>query len=321
MYNYADITSLHLEVTSRCQASCPMCARNIQGGVDNPFITVTEITLEQFKEWFPIVFIQQLDRLYMCGNLGDPVVAKDTLEIFKYLRSISSNISLSMNTNGSARSKSFWEELATINVKVRFGIDGLVDTHSLYRIGTDFDRIIDNVSSFIQAGGYAVWDMLVFDHNQHQVDTCKKLSEDMGFKEFYSKNTARFKEDKLHVLDKQGRTTHILYPTDRSKQIVITAESTIINCKVAKENSLYVSATGNILPCCWLDSEWFNPNHPHRIDYMDKIGVYPNLHANTLKEIFSSGYFNTISDTWNNTPLKECSRQCGKVDRFNEQFK
>jgi len=321
MYNYINIKTIHLEVTSRCQASCPMCARNIQGGVENPFMTITEITLDQFKEWFPVEFIQQLDRLYMCGNLGDPVVAKDTLEIFKYLRSVNANISLGMNTNGSARSKSFWQELADVDIRIRFGIDGLEDTHNLYRVGTDFDKIIDNAYDFIQAGGYAVWDMLVFEHNQHQVDQCKKLSEEMGFMEFYSKNTARFKEDKLQVLDKQGRTTHVLYPTDRSKEIVITSESTTIKCKVSKEKSMYVSATGNIVPCCWLDSEWFNPNHPHRIDYMDKIGVYPNLHTNTLKEIFDSGYFNTIADTWNNNPLKECSRQCGKVDRFNEQFK
>ena len=27
------------------------------------------------------MFVKQLDTMYMCGNLGDPIVAKDTLEI------------------------------------------------------------------------------------------------------------------------------------------------------------------------------------------------------------------------------------------------
>lgn len=321
MYQLSEIKQVHLEVTSKCQASCPMCARNIQGGVENPFMTVTEITLEQFKEWFPIKFIKQLDRLYMCGNLGDPIVAKDTLKVFEYLREVNPNIELSMNTNGSARSWQFWKKLAELKVNVRFGIDGLIDTHSLYRIGTDWVKIIDNAKHFIKAGGEATWDMLVFEHNKHQVELCKELSVELGFKHFVSKNTARFKEGSLNVIDKQGRTTHILYPTDRSKQIVVPEESKIINCKVAKEKSLYVSATGNLLPCCWLDNEWFNPNHPNRIDYMDKIGHYPNLNTNKLSEIFDSKYFDSIANTWVNSPLKDCSRQCGKVDRFNEQFK
>jgi MoaA/NifB/PqqE/SkfB family radical SAM enzyme len=321
MYNLKDIKSIHLEVTSKCQASCPMCARNIQGGIDNPFMTVTEITLEQFKEWFPVTLIQHLDRLFMCGNLGDPIIAKDTLKIFQYLTEVNPNISLGMNTNGSAKSWQFWKELARLNVHVRFGIDGLIDTHSLYRVGTNWLKIIDNAKHFIKAGGEATWDMLVFEHNKHQIDSCKELSEELGFKYFVSKNTARFKEGSLNVIDKQGKTTHILYPTDRSRQIIIPEESKVIKCKVAKEKSLYVSATGNLLPCCWLDNEWFNPNHPHRIDYMDKIGKYPSLHKSTLTEIFDSNYFNKIADTWNVSPLKDCSRQCGEVDRFNEQFK
>jgi MoaA/NifB/PqqE/SkfB family radical SAM enzyme len=321
MYNLKDIKSIHLEVTSKCQASCPMCARNIQGGIDNPFMTVTEITLEQFKEWFPVTLIQHLDRLFMCGNLGDPIIAKDTLKIFQYLTEVNPNISLGMNTNGSAKSWQFWKELARLRVHVRFGIDGLIDTHSLYRVGTNWLKIIDNATHFIKAGGEATWDMLVFEHNKHQIDSCKELSEELGFKHFASKNTARFKEGSLNVIDKQGKTTHILYPTDRSRQIIIPEESKVIKCKVAKEKSLYVSATGNLLPCCWLDNEWFNPNHPHRIDYMDKIGKYPSLHKSTLTEIFDSNYFNKIADTWNSSPLKDCSRQCGEVDRFNEQFK
>lgn len=321
MYNLKDIKVVHLEITSSCQASCPMCARNIQGGVVNPFINITEITFEMFKEWFPVDFLKQLDKLYMCGNLGDPIVAKDTVEIFEYLREINPSIQLGMNTNGSARNSEFWKRLARLDVRVRFGIDGLQDTHGLYRIGTDWNKIIDNAKHFISEGGEAIWDMLIFNHNKHQIESCKQLSEELGFKSFVSKNTARFKEDRLTVLDKVGRTTHVLYPTDRSKKITISTESKTITCKASTEKSMYISATGNVTPCCWLDSEWFNPNNPNRIDYMDRIGHYPNLNNSSLNEIFDNNYFNSISDTWICSPLKECSRQCGEVDRFNEQFK
>lgn len=319
MYNYTNIKTIHLEVTSRCQASCPMCARNIQGGVDNPFMTVTEITLDQFKEWFPVDFIQRLDKLYMCGNLGDPAVAKDTLKIFEYLRTINPSLELSMNTNGSARNVQFWKGLAETNVHVRFGIDGLAGTHELYRVGTDWAKIIDNAKHFIKAGGSATWDMLIFEHNKHQVDFCKELSDLLGFKQFVAKNTARFKDDYLNVLDKQGKTTHILYPTDRSKQIKVKDEPTVITCKALDEQSLYISATGNITLCCWLDNEWQPPHNPSRVDYMDKIGRRINLNTHQLSDVDT--LITDIKNTWSASPLKECAKQCGKVDRFNEQFK
>ena len=325
MYNLEDIKSVHLEVTSKCQASCPMCARNIQGGIENPLISLDEITLDQFKEWFPEDFITNLDRLYMCGNLGDPIIAKDTLSIFEYLRSVNPNMLLSMNTNGSARTSSFWKGLANVNVKVCFGIDGLKDTHSLYRVGTDYSQITRNASEFIAAGGDAEWHMLIFKHNEHQIEECRNTSVELGFTKFVAKNTARFKDDQLNVLDKSGKTTHILYPTDKSKNIVIKVQEAVItkiNCKVKQQGSLYISASGYVSPCCWLDNKWMPPNTPNRIDYMDQIGQHPNLHETSLASIFKQAIFKQIEQTWTTcSPLKECSKQCGEVDRFNEQFK
>jgi MoaA/NifB/PqqE/SkfB family radical SAM enzyme len=35
MYNYEDIREVHLEVTQRCNAACPMCDRNENGGAVN----------------------------------------------------------------------------------------------------------------------------------------------------------------------------------------------------------------------------------------------------------------------------------------------
>lgn len=324
MYNLEDIRVIHLEITSNCQASCPMCARNIQGGIENPYISVNEISRDRFIKWFPERFIKQLERLYMCGNLGDPIMAKDTLEIFGYLRLLNNDIKLSMNTNGSARTSQWWKDLAKIGVVVRFGIDGLSDTHSLYRIGTDWNKIIENAKVFIDNGGIAEWDMLIFKHNEHQINDCKKMSKELGFQKFTSKNTSRFKNDQLTVINRKGQTQHILYPTHKSQTItnkLEILEISKINCKSVKDKSLYVSAQGNVTPCCWLDNEWYQPNHPSRIEYVDLFENYLNLQKLTLEEIFEQGIFRKIENTWAScSPLKECTRQCGKVDRFNEQF-
>lgn len=322
MYNLSDIKNIHLEITNRCQASCPMCARNLQGGETSPFVKETEISLEDFAKWFSIDLIKQLDKLYMCGNLGDPIMAHDTIKIFEYCRNHNSNISLSMNTNGSARSAEFWKDLARLNVTVRFGIDGLNDTHSLYRKGTNFESIIKNATTFIQSGGIAVWDMLVFQHNEHQIDECELLSKTLGFSQFIKKNTARFKDNKLDVLDRSGRKVYAIYPTKKSVDIAkkINTESVNINCKV-KDGGLYVSSHGIVTPCCWLELSEMPHINPSRIDYLTRIGDYLSLHDTTLKEIFEERIFDKISLLWNNDPLLECSKQCGSFDKFNEQFK
>ena len=50
MYKLEDIRDVHLEITSKCQAKCPMCPRRINGGPMNPFVSLDEITLDIFKK-------------------------------------------------------------------------------------------------------------------------------------------------------------------------------------------------------------------------------------------------------------------------------
>jgi MoaA/NifB/PqqE/SkfB family radical SAM enzyme len=303
-----------------------MCPRRINGGILNPLITLNEITLEQFKEWFSVDFIKHLDSLFMCGNLGDPIIAQDCLEIFQYIKKINPIIQLSMHTNGSARSVQWWEQMAYTKVRVIFGIDGLVDTHRLYRIDTNYNKIIENATAFIKAGGHAEWHMLIFHHNEHQIDECQQLSQQMGFKYFQIKHTTRFVDGKFHVLNDQGKTTNILYPTEKSKQMTgkvtqyLSDVIPTIQCKAQKYKQIYVSADGTVSPCCWLDFNWILPKQDTRIDYMDKIGVFPNLNNTSLENVFASNFFNDIERTWTSDCLKECSKQCGSFDKLRAQF-
>lgn len=326
MYRYQDIKDIHLEITSKCQARCPMCPRRISGGPLNPFIKLDEITLDVFKKWFELDFIKQLDSLFMCGNLGDPIISKDTLEIYQYLREANPNIRLAMHTNGSARDPEWWQRLAQLKVKVTFGIDGLADTHHLYRISTDFNKIIENARAFITAGGVAKWHMLVFAHNEHQIEEARTMSKQMGFADFSIKHTSRFKQDYLQVIDDAGRPTHRIKPTQTSLDMIPLAEAAQkevkphIVCKAQKFKQLYVSACGNVSPCCWLDMEWIPPMQESRIDYMEKISEFPNLHRETLKEIFDSGFFSKIEAQWGTVGLKECTKQCGSFDKLGAQF-
>lgn len=327
MFDYKDIREVHIEITTKCQARCPQCPRRVPGGgILNPFITLDEISLEQFKSWFSEDFVKQLTKLFMCGNLGDPIVAKDTLAIFEYLRETNPKILLAMNTNGSARGRHFWKRLGELDLDIMFGIDGLADTHYLYRVNTDWHKIIENAQTFINAGGRAHWHMLVFEHNQHQIEDCKKLSKGMGFVWFDVKHSTRWSSHELHVIDDSGKALHTIKPSQHSVKLYYKREqfkevhTPKITCKALETKQIYISANGNVNPCCWLDLEWINHWQDSRIDYMNRIEHFPNLNKISLDEIFKISHFENIKNTWEIKPLIECGKQCGAFDRHKEQF-
>jgi MoaA/NifB/PqqE/SkfB family radical SAM enzyme len=57
MYSYSDITTVHLEMTEACNASCPMCARNLNGGEVSPLLHGAELGIADIERIFPVEFI------------------------------------------------------------------------------------------------------------------------------------------------------------------------------------------------------------------------------------------------------------------------
>ena len=115
-----------------------------------------------------------------------------------------------------------------------------------------------NVEAFIGSGGNAQWDMLVFKHNEHQVDACEKLARDLGFKWF------RAKVSKRPFL---GGTE---YPINWTRPNV---EAGPIDCHAVKEKSLYMDAKGKFYPCCW---------QPGTIEDFDSIKLSWESRPNTI---------------------------------------
>jgi hypothetical protein len=149
-----------------------------------------------------------------------------------------------MNTNGGVRDAEWWRELASIlnqpNDYVVFSIDGLEDTNHIYRRDVNWKTLINNAQSFIDAGGSAHWDMLIYRHNQHQVGDAEELARRMGFTWFRSKITRRI------------LTPGLEYPL--AWQPSGGANKGKIFCHALDEKSIYIDAQGRMSPCCWLGS-------------------------------------------------------------------
>ena len=324
MYDLSSIRKIHLEVTERCQALCPQCAR-IENGKVLDQLGMNELSLGDCKKIFKPEFIAQLDEMFMCGNYGDPTSAKDTLEIFKYFREHNPTMRLNMTTNGGARKSEWWKELASVVDGVIFSVDGLKDTNHIYRVGVNWDNVMRSMKAYISAGGHAIWEYLIFAHNEHQVEETELLSKDMGFAEFKAKKTYRF--------ERKGDTPTNLNPTTKvnpeiERQRTTTHYSTCgIDCISVRDNSLYISAEGLVLPCCFTAGMMYKPLTPARSEqiwkFIDEVGGKDDMSAvkNGLHKAFNSGIMTTIESSWNkdfeNGRLVICARKCG--DKYKPQ--
>jgi sulfatase maturation enzyme AslB (radical SAM superfamily) len=234
-----EIKVLHLEPTDVCQAACSLCQRETDVDFDKK--TQHHLDMHKITKVFDADRITQLDKMFMCGNYGDPAAGKYTLDIYREFRQLNKSIVLGMNTNGGLQNTVWWHELGRIFNQSQdycvFSIDGLEDTNATYRQGVDWYRLMHNVEAFIAAGGSAHWDMLVYRHNQHQVDECERVAKDMGFKWFRAKVSNRPLTDQLQ------------FPINWKP---IVSNTIAVDCRALKDQSVYIDAQGNIGPCCWL---------------------------------------------------------------------
>lgn len=279
-----DIKTLHIEPTDACNAACPQCARETDNSFDKA--NIHHLTVDRLLEVVEVETIQNLEKLLLCGNYGDPAAGKYTMDILKFVRCINPNITIGMNTNGGLRDVSWWAELANLNKVfyrkeerledyVIWSIDGLADTNHLYRVNVEWNKVMSNAQAFIDAGGRAHWEMLVFEHNQHQVKQAEQLAKDMGFKFFRAKVSKRFKTYPVEFLHP---------PTTWQDPVV---EYGNVDCHALKDSSLYLSAKGILYPCCWLG----------------------------INSDYTLDKFDSIQQSWHtDSPNKTCWQNCAKND-------
>ena len=230
---------LHLEPTDVCQAACALCARELDPAFNKSL--KHHLTVEQVQQHLSNSDISKLDKMFMCGNYGDPAAGVHTLDLYDYFRKINPTITLGMNTNGGIRGQWWWNQIGLRFNQPRdyvvFSIDGLEDTNHIYRKNVNWNSIMFNAQAFIDTGGSAHWDMLVYRHNEHQVDACEQLARDMGFKWFRAKVSKR---DYINGLEEPTKWQRPTYTPGQ------------IECHALAESSVYIDAQGNKSPCCWL---------------------------------------------------------------------
>ena len=352
------IRELHIELTERCNADCPMCGRTQSGGKPNANLENRELRLQDFKDLVPQHILSELESIRFCGNFGDPAAARDALEIVQYVRSTAPRAAIQLHSNGGLRGTDWWYELGRMlgnkHSAVFFGIDGLADSNHLYRRGVRWDVLMANVEAFIRAGSRAHWVFLAFEHNEHQVEKARTLAEQLGFAQFTVKASKRFlkaRELELHwqhpVCDESQNRLYTIGPPKNwslrnpalrelehvsSRNLEKMLEGSSITCKAVTRGGLYISAEGLLFPCCWTAASIY-PSYSEGPSgeiwsLLEQTGGKEqiDLRSASIESAVQSRFFRELAQRWTRTTFasgkpKLCARICGEgVQLFESQF-
>ena len=86
MFAFKNLLQVQVEITNKCQASCPMCLRNVHGGIDNPLLQSAEWTLGQFMHIFNLEVLSQIKHINFCGDFGDPMLNNELIDMCRYIK-------------------------------------------------------------------------------------------------------------------------------------------------------------------------------------------------------------------------------------------
>jgi MoaA/NifB/PqqE/SkfB family radical SAM enzyme len=332
-----DVDEIHLEISTLCNAACPMCARNKNGAG-----TVDNLKVSQWKQSdIERVFTPELTNLktvQFCGTHGDPITAQYLIETISFVKS--KNLRIEIHTNGSLKPLSWWKNLTTLLDEqdiITFGIDG-IDTNHLYRQNTDINKILERLKICCNSRSQVAWDYLVFKHNEHELQAAKQLAKELGVDKFRIRKTARFDStEKFPVKNNAGDIIRYLEPPvnvelrhpelDKISKLHVQLKNNAdavqhnIQCLYKKKQKIYVNSRLEVFPCCYISDENEYGRLNKNINTIQTPIEELNLRNFTWTEILNNSYYqhDLVDSFTNNSAHKRCIKTCGVVDRESGQ--
>lgn len=241
-------------LTTRCNSNCYFCFREElkragrkEGNVDFPVEGIKKIIDQDVKD------------IQLCCNRGESLFHPEIDTIIDMIKQSGSRFE--MNTNGDRFDKNWWYDLGqkmTEGDQVIFALDGLKRPHEQYR-NTNWFNVVENMKAFIKGGGNAVWQMILFRHNEHQVDLIKSISKNLGCSNTWIINSRYYNEKYRRPKKEYNKTKEdILMSSSIHKDI---------NCRFYYGERVYIDVYGKVWPCCYLKchfgfKERAYPNNP-----------------------------------------------------------
>lgn len=328
----------HFEVSGKCTLKCPRCPRNDTAPV--PWIN-KELTLDFFKSVLsPELLRNTVQRITMCGDIGDPIYASEYIEIISYIKQHNPNIHVFTITNGSYRKESWWRDLAKVSNEydtINFSIDGYDhDSNNLYRIGSNWGSIMTGMKIMCQESpAFVNWATILFAFNQDHIADITQQATDIGcdglqlthstkfgskYGEAYGgltdpleprpefiSPTHRYQRHFIKLSSREQDNQKYLDTNRRMFRITKEQHNKFITpmCNIGNRG-LYVSADGILHPCSWVSFPYVSMSTERKtINFKDSFHQVNreklNLNTRSLDEILQDPIWDSLFESFDNT--------------------
>lgn len=307
--------NINLGITSKCNAKCAYCNRN----TFKEFPDMNkDMELSTFKKIYPYA-----KRIEFCGSYGDIINHNNAFPFLELCKS--NDVKFNIETNAGFRSSDYWKHLATLcnsnEQYAQFSIDDIINPINMYR-RVKTDVVLNNLKTFIDAGGFAVVKTLLFRFNDDQQNIMSKVFKDLGVKNHIKQYSMIYEEGDLNCPIECKYTQGTLpYLYEISKNIKMPPKE----CQWGSGNWIYILDNGEVHPCCNIVTyaAEYKDDMPFIGEYTDKdeFGILYELYkANkelinlnndcvTLETAYNNEYHAYIRANFKTIP--RCIKRCG----------
>lgn len=234
---------LHIETTNRCTLKCPACPRTVWHDLIKRPVEKADLNIDHLKSFLDCESMKNVKGFRLCGDYGDTIYYPKLFDLIKMFR----NKIFEIHTNGSRRSKEWWEELNSLLTKedkIIFAIDGLGEENLKYRINADWDSIITGIDVVTKGPAKIECHTLIFDFNCNNLDEIKQWAESKGMT-WQSKKSMRFGNKETMPKDKNLVDEHELYKSEYANKDSMEIVPRCLEASV-------ITSDGYFMPCDWI---------------------------------------------------------------------
>lgn len=301
---------LDIELTSFCNIECKGCFRVISKHADK-ILNREYISLELIKERFQKSMFPNIKIINFCGSVDEPTTHPKFFEIVEHFADWGAHINVA--TNGSLRTPQWWARLAGAlpdTHAVTWGIDGSDSTSEIYREGSNFLKVQANWRAFNSAGGRSIWQFIVFEHNEHQLEDAKNMATAEGFRSF--------KTIISHRKDTKGGVK-----SANTEEIDNAPEIPYVSCKYGNQKRIFINHMANVIPCCHLNSKMleYSVSGIVKDQFEELLETHNyratiNMNAVDIETAINSPVWQGIVDSWDtDDPMPRCMQVCKQMKR------
>ena len=320
---YPQISAIQFDLNVICNSYCPGCHRYTIVDDEmylNPFLPFnTSVSLDIVERVMENQRLVDDVAIDMIGLVGEPIAHQEFLDIVDIIYKHKPNACIHIHTNGGLRSTEFFQKLAhklNENSWISFSVDGLEDTNNRYRIGVNWNKIVENIKAFCDAGGNAIWRTIIFPWNKHQLKSIEQLAYSFGVKKF---KTEKNRDENTLWMDKWVKAaenfhTKTIAPIGHNNAMQSTQFNHIKN-RCFDDEAIYVNYEGKVLPCCMFNGSLTDTAYKDEmIPYINETNEnWNSLEHNTLENVMNNRWWHKLYGHLDTTPCTVCIHACDTV--------